>query len=100
MDHTRITWMRGRPLLTVFSITWPTLVNKSDASESSGVHGLVNRTGAHHLRGSSGVLSRCFENNWLCEALHRAVTKLVRAFKFNFKAASSNNLPIKRFLNH
>jgi hypothetical protein len=99
-DQALITWIRGRPLRTLLSITSPTRCKSSNWKSPD--RGPVLPRGdwarrGHHSFADPGVLGdpaccESVENNCACDAATSAARKLVRAWRFNFSAASSKSL--------
>jgi hypothetical protein len=99
-DQALITWIRGRPLRTVLSITSPTRCKSNNWKSPD--RGPVLPRGdwarrGHHSFADAGVLGdppccESVENNCACEAATSAARKLVSAWRFSFSAASSNSL--------
>ena len=84
---TLITWISGRPLLTHFSITSPSLESNKTFNSSS--LGLLRR---HQNFLLSFEWPSVVLNNWSLLAWQSALRNEQRARRFNFNAAFSNSL--------
>lgn len=103
-DQAFITWIRGRPLRTVFSITSPIRCKSNNWKPPDWGPVLPRedwlRRGHHSFTDpewlEDAVCCDNVENNCTCDAATRAAKKLVRACRFNFRAASSSSLKMSQ----